>query len=150
MSTITLSMSWRSLSAGCNLCENQRAYCASYWRAIRFCYIIGYINILGEERNGKERKTADWQRRAVAGMCLIFLLRILKEKRVLPLVKAVGLALLSTRGKNNRLAVDIPADTQGTLRIWYEGNMLWRVTDAASLSTALCMLGLWLKKRRLH
>lgn len=83
-------------------------------------------------------------------MCLIFLLRILKEKRVLPLVKAVGLALLSTRGKNNRLAVDIPADTQGTLRIWYEGNMLWRVTDAASLSTALCMLGLWLKKRRLH
>jgi len=55
-----------------------------------------------------------------------------------------------TRGENNRLAVDIPADTQGTLRIWYEGDVLWRVTDALSLITAICILGLWLKKRRLY
>jgi len=55
------------------------------------------------------------------------------------------------RGENNRLTVDVPAGTQGALRIWFEGKAVWRATDALSLVTALCVMGLWLKKkRRLH
>lgn len=56
-----------------------------------------------------------------------------------------------TRGENNRLTVDIPAGTQGELHIWFEGKAVWRVTDAISAVTLLCLLGTWLKKkRRLH
>lgn len=55
------------------------------------------------------------------------------------------------RAENNRLAVDIPAGTQGMLRIWFEGKAIWKVTDVLSLAAALCALGCWLKrKRRLH
>ena len=54
------------------------------------------------------------------------------------------------RGENNRLTVELPAGTQGELRIWFEGKAIWRVTDALSLATLLCLLGIWMKKRRLH
>jgi len=55
------------------------------------------------------------------------------------------------RGENNRLSVELPAGTQGELCIWFEGKAIWRVTDMISLATALCLLGLWMKKkRRLH
>ena len=54
------------------------------------------------------------------------------------------------RGENNRLTVELPAETQGELCIWYEGKAIWRVTDAISLVTALCVLGALMKKRRLH
>lgn len=55
-----------------------------------------------------------------------------------------------TRGENNRLMMKLPAGTKGELRIWFDGKTIWRVTDALSLLTALCMLGVWMKKRRLH
>ena len=42
-----------------------------------------------------------------------------------------------TRGENNRLTVDIPAGTQGEIRIWFAGNMLWRAADLVSLISAL-------------
>ena len=61
-----------------------------------------------------------------------------------------GKRIAWTRGENNRLTVEFPAGTQGELSIWFEGKAIWRVTDALSLVTALCMLGLWMKKRRLH
>jgi len=62
-----------------------------------------------------------------------------------------GERIVWSRGENNRLMVELPAGTQGELRIWFEGRAIWRVTDAVSLVTALCLLGLWMKKkRRLH
>ena len=54
------------------------------------------------------------------------------------------------RGENNRIAVDLPAGTQGELSVRYEGKAIWRVADALSLATLLCLLGVFVKKRRLH
>lgn len=42
-------------------------------------------------------------------------------------------------GENNRLRVQIPAGTQGTLRVWFEGKAIWRVGDVISLATAIAL-----------
>jgi len=52
------------------------------------------------------------------------------------------------RGENNRLAVDVPAGTQGTLRIWFEGKAIWRLTDAVSVVTAIMLCRYAYVKRR--
>lgn len=61
-----------------------------------------------------------------------------------------GKRIAWTRGENNRLTVELPAGTQGELSIWFEGKAIWRVTDALSLATLLCLCVLFVKKRRLH
>lgn len=52
-----------------------------------------------------------------------------------------------TRGKNNRLTVQIPAGTQGELRVWYEGILLWRIADVVSLA-GLAVLIVYCRRRR--
>lgn len=54
------------------------------------------------------------------------------------------------RGENNRLTVEIPAGAQGELDVWFEGKAIWRVTDALSLASVLCLCVFCVKKRRLH
>lgn len=44
-----------------------------------------------------------------------------------------------TLGENNRLTVNLPAGTQGELRVWFAGKMVWRVSEFVSLAA---MLGL--------
>ena len=46
-------------------------------------------------------------------------------------------------GGNNRLTVLLPAGTSGTLRVWYEGKAIWRVSDAVSLLTLLACMAFW-------
>ena len=41
------------------------------------------------------------------------------------------------RGENNRLTIDLPAGTQGTLRVWYAGKTIWTVMDGVSAASAL-------------
>lgn len=52
-----------------------------------------------------------------------------------------------TRGRNNRLTVQIPAGAQGELRVWYEGILLWRIADVLSLA-GLIALGAYCWKKR--
>jgi len=53
-------------------------------------------------------------------------------------------------GENNRLTVLLPAGTQGTLRVWFAGKLVWRAAEAASAAAALMLLSGWMytKKRR--
>ena len=57
-----------------------------------------------------------------------------------------GQRLDIARGDNNRMLVDIPAGTNGTLRIWFEGKMLWRAADALSLLSAVIFLVYLIKR----
>ena len=43
-------------------------------------------------------------------------------------------------GENNRLTVLLPAGTQGTLRVWFEGKALWRAAELVSLGTLLGLI----------
>lgn len=52
-----------------------------------------------------------------------------------------------SRGENNRLCISMPAGTQGELRIWFEGLLLWRISDIISLLT-LILFGTYLLRRR--
>lgn len=40
------------------------------------------------------------------------------------------------RGENNRIALTLPAGTQGHLRVWFAGKPQWRAAEAVSLLTA--------------
>ena len=53
-----------------------------------------------------------------------------------------------TLGENNRLTIDVPAGTQGELRVWYEGKAIWRVMDALSAASALGLAAFVLIGRR--
>ena len=59
-----------------------------------------------------------------------------------------GEAVEIARGENNRIAVTIPAGTQGELSVRFVGRTVWRVGEAVSLATALAMAGDALKKRK--
>jgi len=52
------------------------------------------------------------------------------------------------RAENNRLAVDIPAGTQGKLEIRYAGKMLWNIADGISALTAAGLVWYVLKYRK--
>ena len=51
-------------------------------------------------------------------------------------------------GANNRLTLDVPAGTAGTLNVRFRGKAIWRVTDAISLMTALCTAAYCCKRRK--
>lgn len=51
-------------------------------------------------------------------------------------------------GENNRLTVDVPAGTQGTLRVWYEVKMAWRIAETVSLLSAVGLLAFALLRRK--
>ena len=51
-------------------------------------------------------------------------------------------------GQNNRLTIDLPAGTSGTLRVWYEGKAVWRVCDGISLATLAALLAYAARRRR--
>jgi len=60
-----------------------------------------------------------------------------------------GSRLPLSAGENNRLMVRLPAGTQGTLRVWFAGKMLWRAAEITSLAAALgLMVSARMKKRR--
>lgn len=59
-----------------------------------------------------------------------------------------GQRLDIARGDNNRMLVDIPAGTNGTLRIWFIGKTLWRMADALSLLTAVIFLAYLIKRHK--
>ena len=59
-----------------------------------------------------------------------------------------GQRLDIARGDNNRIHMDIPAGANGTLRIWFEGKMLWRAADALSLLSAVIFLVYLIKRRK--
>ena len=59
-----------------------------------------------------------------------------------------GEAVEIARGENNRIAVTIPAGTQGELSVRFVGRTVWRVGEVVSLATALAMAGDALKKRK--
>ena len=63
-------------------------------------------------------------------------------------VRMCGEAVEIARGENNRIAVTIPAGTQGELSVRFVGRTVWRVGEAVSLATALAMAGDALKKRK--
>jgi hypothetical protein len=44
--------------------------------------------------------------------------------------------------------VALPAGTDGTLRVWYAGEPLWRVGDAVSLVTLVCLVLRALRKKK--
>ena len=52
-----------------------------------------------------------------------------------------------TCGENNRLTIDVPAGTQGTLRVWYEGKTIWSIMDGVSAVSALG-LAAWVLTRK--
>ena len=52
------------------------------------------------------------------------------------------------RGENNRITVDVPAGTRGTLTIRFAGKPIWRVGEAVSLLTALAMAAHALHERK--
>ena len=54
--------------------------------------------------------------------------------------------LFICRLSNNRIHMDIPAGANGTLRIWFEGKMLWRAADALSLLSAVIFLVYLIKR----
>ena len=58
-----------------------------------------------------------------------------------------GQRLDIARGDNNRMLVDIPAGTNGTLRIWFEGKMLWRAADAISLLAIIGLTIYWYRRK---
>ena len=47
-----------------------------------------------------------------------------------------GERIAIARGENNRIALSIPAGTDGELRIWFEGKPIWRAAEVISLLTA--------------
>ena len=47
-----------------------------------------------------------------------------------------GERIAVARGENNRIALSIPAGTDGALRVWFEGKPFWRVAEVISLLTA--------------
>ena len=51
-------------------------------------------------------------------------------------------------GQNNRLTIDLPAGTSGTLRVWYEGKAVWRVCDMISLATLAAVLVCAARRRK--
>ncbi len=51
-------------------------------------------------------------------------------------------------GEDRRLRVALPAGTNGTLRVWYAGEPLWRVGDAVSLVTLVCLVLRALRKKK--
>jgi len=53
-----------------------------------------------------------------------------------------------TRGENNRLAVFVPAGTQGKLSIKYAGCMIWRISDVISLVFLIVGSIFYFSKRR--
>ena len=56
-----------------------------------------------------------------------------------------------TLGDNNRLTVLLPAGTHGELRVWFEGERVWRVCDAVSLAALLALLACaGVKRRRMN
>jgi len=55
-----------------------------------------------------------------------------------------------TLGENNRLTVLLPAGTRGELRVWFAGKTSWRMAEAISLATALWLLCVYRKKRRMR
>ena len=61
-----------------------------------------------------------------------------------------GQRLSVSLGENNRLAVSLPAGTQGQLKVWFAGKGYWRVFDAVSLLTlvGLCARGVLRAKSR--
>ena len=50
--------------------------------------------------------------------------------------------------ENNRLQVVIPAGTSGMLHVWCEGEAVWHIGDAISLTAALALTAKTLLKRR--
>lgn len=53
-----------------------------------------------------------------------------------------------TLGENNRLAVQIPAGTQASLRVWFASRPLWRAAELVSLAAAAGLAALALRRRR--
>lgn len=45
-----------------------------------------------------------------------------------------------TPGENNRVTVRLPAGTQGELRVWFAGKLIWRAAEAVSLAAALALI----------
>lgn len=56
-----------------------------------------------------------------------------------------GEVMKTELGDNNRLTVCLPAGTQGELRVWFEGKLVWRIAEGISLLTAL-LLGFYGKR----
>ena len=52
-----------------------------------------------------------------------------------------------TPGENNRLTVHLPAQTSGTLHVYFAGKTVWRAADCISLGTALTLI-VWAALRR--
>lgn len=63
-------------------------------------------------------------------------------------VKLNGQKAAWKRAENNRLAVDIPAGTQGELEIRYAGKLLWHLADGVSVLTAAALIWYMLKCRK--
>lgn len=59
-----------------------------------------------------------------------------------------GEAVTIARGENNRIAVEIPAGTQGELTVRFVGRGIWRAGEAVSLTTALALAADALRKMR--
>ena len=54
-----------------------------------------------------------------------------------------------TLGDNNRLTVELPAASQGELRVWFAGKLLWRAAECVSLLAVLALL-LPIGRRKMH
>ena len=59
-----------------------------------------------------------------------------------------GQELETGLGENNRLTVQLPAGTQGALRVWFAGKTSWRIAEAVSLAAALLCAALCVRRRR--
>ena len=53
-----------------------------------------------------------------------------------------------TRGSNNRIHIDVPSGTHGTLSVRFIGKALWRIADAVSLLTAAGLCAYMIRRRR--
>ena len=62
--------------------------------------------------------------------------------------KLCGETVAIARGENNRIAVNIPAGTQGELAVRFAGRGIWRVGEAVSVTTALALAANALRKKK--
>ncbi len=56
--------------------------------------------------------------------------------------------LAISRGDNNRIRIELPADFAGTICLQYKVPVLWRLCEAASCLSFFVMLGILAKKKR--
>ena len=59
---------------------------------------------------------------------------------------ATGEAYETFRGTNNRLAVSMPAEYEGTVRVSFREPWFWRLSEAVSLVTAIALGGIIIRK----